>query len=218
MKKLQDIEFFPESFFVGALFPFVEDGKLFLLTVQQPDKYKSGQINTKLPGGSSVREMSSDSKYFDRLEEVLNALSFERRAVLLILNQEYSRRAQHAEHPNDVPVLWLLQTLVLNCLEATGYYPADLDPWVVDIMERSEDHYQYFLEVKEWWDRSGNKVEVPAPDDDFVPLDKDIVASRHKLPILEFEELLIGSHRRPVEFYIEHLKNLARQVRKDNKD
>ena len=85
-------------------------------------------------------------------------------------------------------------------------------------MERSEDHYQYFLEVKEWWDRSGNKVEVPAPDDDFVPLDKDIVAPRHKLPILEFEELLIGSHRRPVEFYIEHLKNLARQVRKDNKD
>ena len=49
--KLQHIDFFPDSFFVGALFPFVEDGKLFLLSVQHLDKYKKGEANNKLPAG-----------------------------------------------------------------------------------------------------------------------------------------------------------------------
>ncbi len=31
--KLRHIDFFPDSFFVGALFPFVENGELCLLSV-----------------------------------------------------------------------------------------------------------------------------------------------------------------------------------------
>ena len=98
-------------------------------------------------------------------------------------------------------------------MEATGYYPADLNPFVVDIVERSEDHYQYFLEIKEWWDNTGNPIKMPIKDPEFVPLDKDIVQTREQIPMMEFEELLIESHRRPVEFYVEHLRNLALQAR-----
>ena len=106
----------------------MEDGKLFLLTVQHLDKYKKGEVNNKLPGGSGDKRFASESKYFARLEEVMEGLSFDRRATLLILNQEYSRRAQFEDHPLGKNILWLLQTIVLKCLEATGYYPADLDP------------------------------------------------------------------------------------------
>jgi hypothetical protein len=215
MNKLQNIELYSDSFFVGALFPFVEDGVLHLLTVQHRDKYKSGKVNTKLPGGSSDRTFASDTKYFARLDEVLEALSFERRAVLLIHNQEYSRRDAFKDHPDKKGIYWILQTMVLQCLEATGYYPADLEPWVVDIVERSEDHYQYFLEVKEWWDQSGNPVKIPEPDEEFKPLDKDIVVPREKMPILEFEEIMLDSHARPVEFYLEHLREKAMRARKE---
>ena len=211
--KLQHIDFFPDSFFVGALFPFVENGKLFLLSVQHLDKYKKGEVNTKLPGGSGDKRLASEAKYFARLEEVMEALSFDRRAVLLILNQEYSRRAQFEDHPLGGRILWLLQTLVLNCLESTGYYPSSLDPWVVDVVKRSDDHYQYFLEIKEWWDQHGEPVQIPQLDETFVPLDKDIIVPRQKMPLLEFEEILIESHCRPVEFYLEHLKENARQAR-----
>ncbi|MCO6492789.1 MAG: hypothetical protein J5I98_30500 [Phaeodactylibacter sp.] len=216
--KLQHIDFFPDSFFVGALFPFVEDGKLFLLAVQYLDKYKKGEANTKLPGGSGDRRLASETKYFARLEEVLEALSFDRRAVLLILNQEYSRRAQFEDHPLGGHIIWLLQTLVLKCLEATGYYPASLDPSVVDVVKRSDDHYQYFLEIKEWWDQHGGQVQIPQPDEEFVPLDKDVVVPRQKMPLLEFEEILIESHCRPVEFYLERLKESARQAREGAED
>lgn len=215
MKKLQHIELYSDSFFVGALFPFVEEGNVHLLGVRHLDKYKSGQVNMKLPGGSADPAFASSTKYFARLEEVLEKLGFERRAVLLILNQEYSRREQFSEHPQSDEILWLLHTLVLKCLEGTGYYPADLDPFVVDIVERSDDHYQYFLEIKEWWDKNGEAIAMPVPDEDFTPLDKDIQVPREKFSILDFEELLIGSHKRPVEFYLEHLKTLARLSKLD---
>jgi hypothetical protein len=218
MKKLQDIELYSNSFYVGVLFPFVEDGQLFLLTVQHRDKYKSGQVNTKLPGGSGEKSFGPDKRYFSRLEEILEALAFDRRAVLLILNQEYSRKEEFAGHPDKKGILWLLQTMVLKCLEATGYYPADLNPRVVDVVERSEEHYQYFLEVKEWWDKNGEPVKIPLPDEEFKPLDPDIVVAREKMPALEFEEFLIESHCRPVEFYLEYLREVARQARKDVSD
>jgi len=216
--KLQQIDFFPDSFFVGALFPFVENGELFLLTVQHLDKYNKGETNAKLPGGSGDKSLASETKYFARLEEVLEALSFDRRAVLLILNQEYSRREHFGDHPLSDSILWLLHTLVLKCLEATGYYPADLDPRVVDVVERSDDHYQYFLEIKEWWDKHGDRVPIPQLDEEFVPLDKDILVPRQKMPLLEFEEILIESHCRPVEFYLEHLREKARQGREGTED
>lgn len=216
MQKLQHTEFLSESFFVGALFPFVEEGTLSLLAVQQKDKYKRGQVQTKMPGGTGEQEYIKSTPYFKRLEEVLEALAFDRRAVLLIMNQEYSRRELLENHPQSEEMRWLLQTLVLNCLETTGYYPADLDPFVVDIVERSEDHYQYFLEMKEWWDAKGDPVKIPAPDEDFKPLDEDILVAREIIPMKEFEELLISSHRRPVEFYLEHLQNLVRKVREQD--
>ena len=217
MQKLKDLPaLYSDSFFVGALYPFAEEGTLYLLTVQHLDKYKSGKVNTKLPGGSVDEELARDSKYFSKLEEVLEKLGYERRAVLMIMNQEYSRKELYNEHPEGDGILWLLHTLVIRCLEATGYYPADIDPYVVDIVERTDDHYQYFLEMKEWWDKSGDPIKIPVEEEDFKTLDPDIVAPREKTPILEFEELLIGSHKRPVEFYLEHLKDRARQARMNN--
>ena len=168
-----------------------------VMVVHHRDKYKSGEVNIKLPGGTGDREYASDSKYFARLEEVLEALDYDRRAVLMIQNQEYSRRAAFRDHPDHEGIYWILQTMVLKCLEATGYYPADLEPWVVDIIERSEDHYQYFLEIKEWWDKNAEKVKAPQADEEFTPLDKDIVATRDRLPMMEFEEILLESHCRP---------------------
>ncbi len=206
MKKIQDIELYSDSFFVGALFPFAEDGVLYLFTVQHRDKYKTGEVNTKLPGGSGDSAYASDKKYFARLEEILEKLSFDRRANLLILNQEYDRNNLFSEHPDGKNMLWLLRTMVLKCLEATGYYPADLAPRVVDIVERSEDHYQYFLEVKEWWDKNAEQVKIPVPEEDFKPLDPDIVVPRQNIPMLEFEDFLLETHCRPVEFYLEYLQ------------
>ncbi|MBR9920674.1 MAG: hypothetical protein GYB31_07520 [Bacteroidetes bacterium] len=216
MRKIQDIELYSPSFFVGALFPFVDDGEVTLLVVQHLDKYKSGKVNTKLPGGSAEADFASETRYFERLEADLNKLGFDRRTILLILNQEYSRRAQFRDHSDTEGIHWMLQTLVLRCLEATGYYPADLDPRVVDIVERSEDHYQYFFEIKEWWDKEGEKVEAPQADAEFKPLDTDIQVPRDKMPITEFEDILIGSHCRPVEFYLEHLRALALKAREDS--
>lgn len=212
MKKIQDVELYPSSFFVGALFPFVEDGEIFLLTVQHLDKYKTGQVNTKLPGGSGDVSYASDEKYFARLEEILEKLSFDRRANLLILNREYDRNDLFSDHPEGKNMLWVIRTLVLKCLEGTGYYPADPEPRVVDIVERSEDHYQYFLEMKEWWDKNGDPIHAPVPEEDFNPLDPDIVKTREKIPMLEFEELLFETHCRPVEFYLEYLREQAQRT------
>ena len=195
------------------LFPFVEEGKIFLLVVNTKNKYQPGQTHVKLPGGTGDRKYAKGDAYLKRLEEVLEVLSFDRISILKILNQEYDRRVLLAEHPDSKRVQWLLQTLVLECLEATGYYPADLDPWVVDVVERSEDHYQYFLEIKELWDKNTEVVKIPQADEDFTPIDEDIITPRGKLPIMEFEEVLIDSHKRPIEFYIEHLKRKAKQAR-----
>ena len=215
MNKLQNLDYFPETFFVGALFPFVEDGALSMLVVQNRNKYKGGKIDTKLPGGSGMKEFSSDSKYYTKLEEVLEALTFDRRATLLIMNQEYSKKDTFKDHEESDDIMRLLRSLTIKCLEATGYYPADLDPFVIDVVERSDDHYQYFLEVKEWWDKNGDAVKIPEADEDFTPLDKDIVVARQTMSMMDdYEEILLDSHCRPVEFYLEHLRHLAMLKRK----
>lgn len=61
-------------------------------------------------------------------------------------------------------------------------------------------------------------MEIPQPDEEFVPLDKDIIVPRPKMPLLEFEDILIESHCRPAEFYLGQLREKARQARKDAED
>ena len=114
MTKLHDIEFYSDSFFVGALFPFVDGGAIQLMVVHHLDKYKRGEVNTKLPGGSSDRTYASDTKYFERLEQIMESLSYDRRAVLLVQNQEYSRRAEFRDHPDSDGIMWIIQTMVLR--------------------------------------------------------------------------------------------------------
>ena len=210
MKNIQDIALYSDSFYVGALYPFAEEGELYLFTVQHRAKYKTGQVNTKMPGGSGDEAYLSEERYLALLEELLDKLSYDRRAKLLVLNQEFDRNDALSEHPDSEHILWLLRTMVMQCLESTGYYPAVLTPRVVDIVERSEDHYQYFLEVKEWWDKNGDTVTVPVSEEAFQSPDPDIVVARQKIPMLEFEELLIESHCRPVEFYLEYLRERAK--------
>ncbi|MCB0706724.1 MAG: hypothetical protein KDC34_15520 [Saprospiraceae bacterium] len=209
MYKLQQIDLHTDSFFAGMLFPFVDEGKLFLLVLSTKNKYNPSQPNIKFPGGTGDRKYSKGEVYLERLEEILTTLSFDRIATLKVLNQEYDRRAEFMDHPEQKRAMWILQTLVLECLESTGYYPADISPWVVDVVERSDNHYQYFLEITELWDKNAEAVKIPQQDESFTPIDQDVISSREKMPIMDFEEILIDSHKRPVEFYIEHLKSKA---------
>jgi hypothetical protein len=213
MHPLHIIELDTDSFFAGMLFPFAEEGQVYLMTVVNKDKYNLGQTQIKLPGGTGDRPYANWEKYQKRLEEVLAELSYDRIATLKVLNREYDRREAYAEHPQKKRAHWLLHTLTLSCLEGTGYYPADTEPWVVDVVEKSEDHYQYFFEIKELWDANANPVKIPQADEAFKPLDKDVVATRQKMDIYDFEEELIGSHQRPVEFYLEYLKRKAQAAR-----
>lgn len=214
MVKLQHLDLESESFYAGMLYPFVEDGQLMLFVLHAKNKYDKNKVNIKMPGGSGDKRYAKGDAYEKKLEETLEALKFDRIARLKILNQEYDRRAKHADHPNAKRALWILQTLTLECLEATGYYPADVDPWIADVVEKSEEHVQYFFEIKEIWDKEANVIATPEPDDEFEPIDENVVVPRDKIDMLDFEEMLADSHKRPVEFYLEHLREKALKARK----
>lgn len=85
----------------------------------------------------------------------------------------------------------------MSCLEKLGYYPMDLEPKVVHLIEK-DGHTQYFLEATTLINKEGEEVKAVVPEDNFRAIALDIIETRIPLPLEDFSQL-IHSHRQAVE-------------------
>lgn len=194
MLKFSDAPLPDETHYVGILFTFegLENDLEYILTIQNRDRYK-GFTNTKLPGGKSDERFENAADYLEALNFRLNKIGFEESAKAEVLAREEARFEQVKKYDGKGKLITILRTMVIQSLEELGYYPMDLEPFVIHVAEKP-GHTQYFLWVHDFIDSQGKEVFIPNNRDGFEPLDPDVVETR--IPIEASETYkLIPSHR-----------------------
>lgn len=200
MYKLIDVPIPPQSHFVGILFLYEEDGIQKILTVKDKNS-ESNHINLKLPGGTSERLYEEYVLYENALFKTLEKLKFNKNTLAKIFKNEIKRKRSLEEHKGLQALAFILRTMVMESLEEIGYYPMDLDPLVVDVVEK-DYHTQYFVEVKNFIDANGDEIVIPNMDDNFKPLDSDVIETRVPLDLSDFQKL-IHSHKKAAEKFFQ---------------
>lgn len=200
MHKLIEAPLPPNSHYVGILYSFRENEKDYILTVLDEDRYKD-HINMKLPGGTSEKDYEFDEIFDIELFKTLKKLEFGKVTISKIIRNERKRNQVLEGYKEKESLLFVLRTMVMESLEELGYYPMDIEPNVVDYIEKDGGHLQYFIEVKHFLDSKGDDVLIPSRNDNFKPLDPDVIESRFPLPVKEFQNL-IHSHKIPVGNYL----------------
>jgi hypothetical protein len=196
------VQFFvhPETHYVGVVYFFKKDGEEFFLMVKNKDLINN-TINNKLPGGKSNADYEDNEVYKDSLFATLDKLNFDREKTWRpIFKNEKKRNSLYGQEEEKEHLLHISRTLVTECLEVLGYYPVDIAPTVVSVVEKGH-HTQYFLEIKEFMDSSGEKVLVPNNLDAFKSLDLDVIETRIHTPVHNYRQL-INSHKIPFEKFL----------------
>lgn len=195
--KLTEVPEPPQSHYVGIIFCFNDaDGDVNILALKDRDRFR-GVTNFKLPGGSDEKIYEQYMDFENALFKVLDKLEFPRKTQAIIYKNERKRKTLLEGYTNNKAAIFMLRTMVMESLEEIGFYPMDLEPIVVHYIEK-DSHTQYFLEVKNMIGKNGEAISFPFPDDNYRPLDPDVVETRIPLPLVEFEKL-IHSHRKAAE-------------------
>ncbi len=191
----------PEStHYVGVVYFFYKEGEEFFLMVKNKDIIRN-LINNKLPGGKSNAEYEDNQVYKDTLFATLDKLNFDRdKTWRFIFKNEKRRNSLYGQEEEKEHLLHISRTLVMECIEVLGYYPVDTAPTVVAIVEKGL-HTQYFLEIKEFMDSSGETVLIPNNLDSFKPLDLDVIETRIHVNVNNYRQL-INSHKLPLEKFL----------------
>lgn len=200
MIRFSDAPLPDETHYVGIIFTYegMEDDLEYLLTIHNRDRYK-GFTNTKLPGGKSDERYENLADYQEALNFKMNKIGFEAEAREQVLAHEEKRFEQLKQYDGKAKLINILRTMVIQSLEELGYYPMDLEPFVIHTAEKP-GHTQYFVWVRDFMDNRGKEVFIPRRDDGFEPLDPDVVETRVPIEVTETYKL-IPSHRIAVEKY-----------------
>ena len=195
--KLSEVPEPPQSHYVGIIFCFDDaDGDPNILALKDRDRFRD-LTNFKLPGGSDEKIYEQYMDYENALFKVLDKLEFPRKTQAIIYKNERKRKTLLEGYTNNKAAIFMLRTMVMESLEEIGFYPMDLEPIVVHYIEK-DSHTQYFLQVKDMIGKDGEAISFPFPDDNYRPLDPDVVETRIPLPLVEFDKL-IHSHRKAAE-------------------
>ena len=196
MFTLKEIPNPPDSHYVGIVFQFENEGSPSVFAVKDNDKFRE-IINFKLPGGSDDQIYREYMDYENLLFKNLEKLGFNKKGQTTVYRNERKRKKLLEAYGDDSTVIFVLRTFVMSCLEKLGYYPMDLEPKVVHLIEK-DGHTQYFLEATTLINKEGEEVKAVVPEDNFRAIALDIIETRIPLPLEDFSQL-IHSHRQAVE-------------------